>query len=110
MRLGILRTPNLGAANLAQVLLGGAWIPMWFFLSLYLQQVLDLGAFESGAALLPMTLTIALLMIVVAPRVIARAGIKTPIVAGMLIWPPAWSCSRSCGPTAASSSMCCPAR
>jgi EmrB/QacA subfamily drug resistance transporter len=85
MRLGILRTPNLGAANLAQVLLGGAWIPMWFFLSLYLQQVLDLGAFESGAALLPMTLTIALLMIVVVPRVIARAGIKTPIVAGMLV-------------------------
>jgi MFS family permease len=58
---------------------------MWFFLSLYLQQVLGLGAFESGAALLPMTLMIALLMIVVAPRVIARAGIKTPIVAGMLI-------------------------
>jgi MFS family permease len=28
MRLGILRTPNLAAANLAQVLLGGAWIPM----------------------------------------------------------------------------------
>src|SRR4051812_49330360 len=85
MRLGILRTPNLGAANLAQVLLGGAWIPMWFFLALYLQQVLGLGAFESGAALLPMTLTIALLMIVVAPRVIARAGIKTPIVTGMLV-------------------------
>ena len=44
MRLGILRTPNLAAANLAQVLLGAAWIPMWFFLNLYLQQVLGYGA------------------------------------------------------------------
>lgn len=28
MRLSIFRTPNLGAANLAQLLLGAAWIPM----------------------------------------------------------------------------------
>ena len=42
----------LAAANLAQVLLGAAWIPMWFFLNLYLQQVLGYGAFEGGAALM----------------------------------------------------------
>ena len=58
MRLGIFRAPNLGAANLVQFLLGAAWIPMWFFLNLYLQQVLGLGAFEGGSALLPMTLMI----------------------------------------------------
>jgi EmrB/QacA subfamily drug resistance transporter len=85
MRLSILRTPNLAAANVAQLLLGAAWIPMWFFLNLYLQQVLGFGAFEGGAALLPMTVTIMVLMVVVAPRVIARFGIKTPIVAGMLM-------------------------
>lgn len=85
MRLGILRTPNLAAANIAQLLLGAAWIPMWFFLSLYLQQVLGLGAFASGAALLPMTVAIMVLMVVVAPRVIARLGVKTPIVAGLLL-------------------------
>lgn len=45
MRLSIFRSPNLGAANLAQVLLGGAWVPMWFFLNLYLQQVLGFSAF-----------------------------------------------------------------
>ena len=50
--------PTSAAANLAQLLLGAAWIPMWFFLNLYLQQVLGYGAFESGAALLPMTVTI----------------------------------------------------
>jgi len=85
MRLGIFRAPNLGAANLAQLLLGAAWIPMWFFLNLYLQQVLGYGAFAGGAALLPMTVAIMVLMVVVAPRVIARLGAKTPTVAGLLI-------------------------
>ncbi len=85
MRLTILRTPNLAAANLAQLLLGAAWIPMWFFLNLYLQQVLGYGAFEGGAALLPMTAAIMALMVMVAPRVVNRLGFKTPIVAGMLL-------------------------
>ena len=57
-RLGIFRAPNLAAANLAQLLLGAAWIPMWFFLNLHLQQVLGYSAFPSGAALLPMTVVI----------------------------------------------------
>ncbi|HEY7598471.1 MAG TPA: MFS transporter [Candidatus Limnocylindrales bacterium] len=48
MRLEIFRAPNLAAANVAQLLLGAAWIPMWFFLNLYLQQVLGYGAFEGG--------------------------------------------------------------
>ncbi len=85
MRLSILRTPNLAAANGAQFLLGAAWIPMWFFLNLYLQQVLGYGAFDGGAALLPMTIAIMVLMVVVAPRVIARSGPKAPIVGGMLL-------------------------
>jgi len=85
VRLGIFRAPNLGGANLAQLLLGAAWIPMWFFLNLYLQQVLGFGAFEGGSALLPMTVAIMVLMILVAPRVINRLGFKAPIVAGLLV-------------------------
>jgi MFS family permease len=85
MRLGIFRAPNLAAANLVMLLLGAAWIPTWFFLNLYLQQVLGLGAFEGGAALLPMTLTVMVLVIVVAPRVIARLGAKPTIVFGLLV-------------------------
>jgi EmrB/QacA subfamily drug resistance transporter len=83
MRLGIFRAPNLAAANVAQVLLGAAWVPMWFFLNLYLQQVLGLGSFASGAALLPMTVTIMVGMVVVAPRLMARIGTR-PMVAGGL--------------------------
>lgn len=85
MRLGIFRTPLLASANVTQLLLGAAWVPMWFFLNLYLQQVLGLGAFAGGAALLPMTAAIMLLMIVVAPRVIGRYGPKVPIVGGLLL-------------------------
>ena len=84
VRLRIFRTPNLGAANLAQLLLGAAWIPMWYFLNLYLQQVLGYGAFASGAALLPMTLLIVVLMVAVAPRLIVRLGAKPLITGGLL--------------------------
>lgn len=83
MQLSIFRTPNLGAANLAQLLLGGAWIPMWFFLNLYLQQVLGFGAFPSGAALLPMTILIMIGMIFLSPRAMQRFGPKPMIVTGL---------------------------
>jgi EmrB/QacA subfamily drug resistance transporter len=92
MRLGIFRAPNLAAANTAQFLLGAAWIPMFFFINLYLQQVLGLGAFASGAALLPLTVTIMVGMIVAAPRLIARFGPKPMTVSGLatlaagLVW------------------------
>jgi len=83
MRLGILRVPNLAAANIAQLMLGAAWIPMFFFLSLYLQQVLGLGAFAAGAALLPLTVTIMIGMVAVTPKLIARFGPNTMTVAGL---------------------------
>jgi EmrB/QacA subfamily drug resistance transporter len=85
MRLRILATPNLAAANIAQFLLGAAWVPMWFFLNLYLQQVLGLSAFPSGSALLPMTTLTMVGMIVVAPRVIAKVGPKKTLVGGMAV-------------------------
>jgi Na+/melibiose symporter-like transporter len=92
MRLGIFRAPNLAAANIAQLLLGAAWIPMFFFVNLYLQQILGLGAFASGAALLPLTVTIMIGMVAVAPKLIARFGPKAMVVSGLatlaagLVW------------------------
>ncbi|WP_433714018.1 MFS transporter [Nocardia sp. CA-084685] len=85
MRLGIFRAPNLAAANIAQLLLGAAWVPMWFFLNLYLQQVLGYSAFPSGAALLPMTTLIMLGMVVLAPRAMQRFGAKPMIVTGLIV-------------------------
>jgi EmrB/QacA subfamily drug resistance transporter len=85
MPLTVWRVPGLATANLAMTLLGAAWIPMWYFINLYLQQVLGYGAFPSGAALLPMTVTIMIFMIVVTPRLLGRLGPKPLIAGGLLI-------------------------
>src|SRR5215213_6199043 len=83
MPLRIFKTPNLLASNIVMALLGAAWIPMWFFLNLYLQQVQGYGAFESGLALLPMTAAIMVLMIGASSRLIRRLGVKQSLVAGL---------------------------
>ncbi len=51
-------TTNLLSSNIVMALLGAAWVSMWFFLNLYLQQILHYGPLESGLALLPMTVLI----------------------------------------------------
>ena len=81
--LGIFKTRNLLGANIVIALLGAAWIPMWFFLNLYLQQIIGYGPFESGVALLPMTVTIMGLMIWFMPRLIKRFGFKPNMVIGL---------------------------
>jgi len=83
VRLGIFRAHNLAGANAVMALLGAAWIPMWFFLNLYLQQVRGYDAFEGGLALLPMTVAIMVLMVGVTGRLVARFGFKPPMIAGL---------------------------
>ncbi len=83
MPLSILRAPNLAIGNVVMALLGAAWIPMWFFLNMYLQQILGYGAFASGLALLPMTLTIMLLMMAATEKVVGRIGPKPALVIGL---------------------------
>ncbi len=79
----LLRAANLPVGNLIMALLGAAWIPMWFFLNMYLQVVLGYGAFASGLALLPMTVTIMVLMIGATERVVGRVGPRTALVTGL---------------------------
>ncbi|MGW0118025.1 MFS transporter [Streptomyces sp. NPDC003327] len=85
MALSIWRIPGLGISNLAMALLGAAWIPMWYFLNLYLQQVLGYGAFSSGAALLPMTALLMVFMTTLTGRLLGRFGAKTLIASGLLV-------------------------
>jgi len=54
-------------------------------LNLYLQQVLGYGAFESGLALLPMTVVIMFLMVGVTPKTVNRFGIRKNMVVGMVL-------------------------
>jgi MFS family permease len=58
---------------------------MWFYLNLYLQQVLGYSAFPSGAALLPMTVLIMVGMVALAPRAINRFGPKPMVVTGLAV-------------------------
>ncbi|WP_433249557.1 MFS transporter [Streptosporangium sp. CA-135522] len=83
MPLAIWKTPGLTAANLAMALLGAAWIPMWYFLNLYLQKTLGYGSFASGAALLPMTVAVMIFMVGITARLLGRFGAKPLIVLGL---------------------------
>lgn len=53
--LGIFASRTLTAANLVVFFLGSSVFAMWYFVSLYLQQVLGFSPIEAGLAFLPMT-------------------------------------------------------
>jgi Na+/melibiose symporter-like transporter len=81
--LSIFRLARLRAANAVVLLMYAANFPTWFFITLYLQQVLHHDAIEAGLGFLPMTLSI-FAGSTLAPRVVARFGARWVITAGML--------------------------
>ncbi len=81
--LSIFRLRNLRAANLVVVLLYAAIFPQWFFLTLYMQQVLHYSAIAAGIGFLPMTLAI-FVGSTFAPRLVARFGARRVITVGLL--------------------------
>jgi EmrB/QacA subfamily drug resistance transporter len=81
--LSIFRIGHLRAANSVVLLLYAAQFPGWFFLTLYLQQVLHYNAIEAGLGFLPMTLSI-FAASTLAPRIVARFGPRSVITTGML--------------------------
>jgi EmrB/QacA subfamily drug resistance transporter len=82
--LAIFRRAQLSAANVVVLLLYAAMFSMFFFVTLYLQQVLHYSALGAGAAFLPTTLGIATASSL-APRVIARLGPRHTMTVGMLL-------------------------
>jgi EmrB/QacA subfamily drug resistance transporter len=81
--LRVFRHGQLRAANLVVVLLYAAIFPVWFFLTLYMQQVLHFSAIEAGLGFLPMTLSI-MVASTLAPRAVGAAGARRVITAGMV--------------------------
>jgi EmrB/QacA subfamily drug resistance transporter len=81
--LQIFKTPNLLSSNVVMALLGASWVSMWFFLNLYLQQILHYGPLESGLALLPMTGLIMIMMTLLMPRLIGKLGVKENLIVGL---------------------------
>jgi EmrB/QacA subfamily drug resistance transporter len=83
MPLRVFRMARLRAANLIVFLLYAAVFSIWFFLSLYLQQVLHYDPLQTGLRFLPMTLAI-VLMSSLAPRLVAVVGERLMLTVGML--------------------------
>ena len=81
--LSVLRAGQLRLANVIVILLYAAFFPVWFFLTLYLQQVLHYDPIEAGVAFLPMTLSI-FVASTQAPRLVGWLGARRVITAGML--------------------------
>jgi EmrB/QacA subfamily drug resistance transporter len=84
MPLRIWASRTLSAANVVVLLVGGATFAMWFFVSLYLQQVLGYSPIRAGLAFLPMTLCI-VAGSTIASRTVARLGAKPLLVGGMTV-------------------------
>jgi EmrB/QacA subfamily drug resistance transporter len=74
----------LSGANVVVFCLGGSVFAMWYFLSLYLQQVLGYSPIEAGLAFLPMPLTIAACT-QAATRLTGRIGPGPVLAAGMAL-------------------------
>jgi EmrB/QacA subfamily drug resistance transporter len=84
MPLRIFAMARLRAANIVILALYSAVFVMWFFVSLYVQQVLGFDAIQTGLGFLPMTLAVAVASWQ-APRLTARFGARGTLTSGMLL-------------------------
>jgi EmrB/QacA subfamily drug resistance transporter len=80
--LDIFKMPALRAANLVVALLFAGMFGMWYFVSLYLQEVKGQDALLAGVSFLPMTLLI-FAGSATAPKLVARLGVRTTLTIGM---------------------------
>jgi EmrB/QacA subfamily drug resistance transporter len=83
VRLGILRSASLVRANLAAMSLFGGWVGFQFIATLYMQQLRGWSALETGLAIFPGGLLVALLAPRIAP-LIARFGVTRLILVGLI--------------------------
>ena len=84
MPLGIFRLRSLTGANVVGLLLGAAIFSMFFFLSLYMQQVLGYSALRSGFAYLLVAIVI-VLAAGASQALVTRLGVRTVLATGMVL-------------------------
>jgi EmrB/QacA subfamily drug resistance transporter len=83
--LRIFRNRNANGANIVSFLVGAAHAPMFFLLSLYLQQVLGYDALAAGLAILPVGATSLVFSLLVLPKALDHLGPRGVLIAGMLL-------------------------
>ncbi|MEU2288797.1 DHA2 family efflux MFS transporter permease subunit [Streptomyces sp. NPDC013178] len=84
MPLGLLRLRAVSSANVAMLLCGSAMFSMWYFMTLYAQNVLGYTPLEAGLALMPSSLAI-VLGSKLAPRLMRAVGARAAAALGALV-------------------------
>jgi EmrB/QacA subfamily drug resistance transporter len=81
---GIFRMRTITGINVSAVLIAAALFSMFFFISLYMQQVLGFSALEAGLAYLPLAVGIIITAGATA-GLVTRFGFKPVLVAGLVV-------------------------
>jgi EmrB/QacA subfamily drug resistance transporter len=87
----IFRLRTLTGANVVGLLVGASLFSMFFFITLYMQQVLGYSAIKAGLSYLPLALMI-IVASGIASQLVTRVGFKPVLIAGMtfivvaLVW------------------------
>jgi EmrB/QacA subfamily drug resistance transporter len=84
MPLSLFRSRSVSGANVVMLCMGGGFFAMWFFLSLYMQNVLGYSPLKAGLAFVPMTLSIAAAA-QVGSRLLPRTGARPLLLVGPLV-------------------------
>ena len=83
--LRVLRSRNVVGANVAQMLMVGGMLGVFFVAVLYLQGVLGYGALGTGVAFLPLSIAIGTLSLGFTARLSARYGARGVLIAGLAL-------------------------
>ncbi len=83
--LRIFRIRNANGANIVSFLVGADHAPMFFLLSLYLQQALGYDALTAGLAIVPVGAVSLLFSFLALPRLLNHLGPRGVLVAGLLL-------------------------
>ncbi len=84
MPLRTFRLQTLRGANVVGLLIGIALFSMFYFISLYMQQVLGFDALKAGLSYLPLAIVI-IVSAGVASQLVTRVGFKPTLVTGLLL-------------------------
>jgi EmrB/QacA subfamily drug resistance transporter len=84
MPFSIFRLRTLRASNMVGLLIGMALFSMFFFVSLYMQQVLGFDALKAGLAYLPLAGTI-IVSAGVASQLVTKVGFKPILITGLTL-------------------------
>ena len=84
MPFSIFRLRTLRGANIVGLLIGMSLFSMFFFISLYLQNVMHYSPIKTGISYLPLAVGI-IISAGAAAQLVTRLGFKPPLIAGMLL-------------------------